>query len=74
MWKILLLFIQPGSDPMYFPALFFPPILIVDSAHLFSPIRVYLARSASISISPINITVPPIILQYCFGLKTVWIK
>jgi hypothetical protein len=74
MWKILLLFLLLGSDPTYFPALFFPPILIVDSTHLFSPIRVYLARSASISISPINTTVPPIILQYCFGLKTVWIK
>jgi hypothetical protein len=41
LWKILLLFIPLGSDPTYFPALFFPPILIVDSTHLFSPIRVY---------------------------------
>jgi hypothetical protein len=76
-WKILLLFILLGLDPTYFPANFHCSISVhtsVDSAHLFRPIRVYFARSASISISPINTTVPPIILQYCFGLKTVWIK
>jgi hypothetical protein len=40
-WKILLLFILLGSDPTYFSRLIFPPIHIVDSTHLFSPIRVY---------------------------------
>jgi hypothetical protein len=74
LWKILLLFILLGSDPTYFSCLIFPANYHCDSTHLFSPIRVYLARSASISISPINTTVPPIILQYCFGLKTVWIN
>jgi hypothetical protein len=55
--------------------LIFPPISIVLFlfTHLLTP-PTYLARSASISISPIYTTVPPIILQYCFGLKTVWIK
>jgi hypothetical protein len=37
----------------------------LGSAHLLSP---------SIFISPINTTVPPIILQYHFGLKTIWIN
>jgi hypothetical protein len=43
-WKILLLFILLGSDPTYFPANFHCSISVhtfVDSAHLFSPIRVY---------------------------------
>jgi hypothetical protein len=74
MWKILLLFILLGSDPTYFSRLIFPPIIIVTPPIYLARSASILARSASISISPINTTVSPIILQYCFGLKTVWIN
>jgi hypothetical protein len=39
----------------------------IDSAHLFH-------QSASIAVLPIYTTVLPTILEYHFGLQTVWIK
>jgi hypothetical protein len=58
-----------GSDPS-FPANFLLSYFyrqIIDSAHLFLPIRVC-------RLLPIYTAEPPIILQYRFGLETVWIK